>query len=260
MNKIKPFQLKGNVITRLDENIWSCKITRFLRNHIRTDNLLDELEFRLNEVYFVLYENELFMCKNLNFVDDNYFVEIGCCNEGLYKIEISDKNKFDLIFSEMFIYRHPKKRKNKDFIKVKNLYPLDHPNVIDENIFNKIFIRDFKKTKDKFNTNPNNKALNILRKRFENKPLIENEDIPNDIPNNLNVLNSKKANIWWIKSTYENHIHKFNVRFMDAHILNTKNNNLPILFIRKYPKSLYQQVNKREEADDDDFFFNKISY
>ena len=260
MDKVKTFKLNGNVMTRLDENIWSCNVTRFLRDHLKIDNLLDELEFRLNEVYFVLYEDELYMCKNYNFVDEDYFVEIGCCNKGLYKVEISNKEKFDLVFSEMYIYRNPKKRKDKNFSKIKNLFQLDNPYVIHEKIFNKIFINNFKQTKEKFVSNPNNKALKILRERFEDIPFMQNETIPNDIPVNLNVLKSQKANIWWIKSTNENFIHKFNIRFMDAHILNVKDNNLPILFIRKYPKSLYQQVEKRKEAEDDDFYFKKIKY
>ena len=105
-----------------------------------------------------------------------------------------------------------------------------------------------------------NEALSTLRARFENRPVMEEEEALqlDELPP---ITGAQRANVWWIKAVHTAmQQHKYYIRFMDAHVLTLSEQPLPFLYIERWPRALYQQIEEVPNGDclQPEFFFRRV--
>jgi len=213
-----PFNLNGKILTRKNSYTWICQVSRFLWDY--KNNNFEELIFNLTSQYFILHNNILYMYKNYNFNDENFYCNFGSDQDGLYKIEISDNKKFNLILTKIWKYQKPKKGNKHP----NNLFDLDDKYTLDEKTYDDIM--------RKINSNQvidveiDNKPLELLIEKFNEKPFFDED--------------SKNVNLWWVKGKYlpNKGYHRYFIKFLDAKLLRTKDKELPCLSIDNI---IYQQ-------------------
>ena len=262
---MQPFHVGGTVMSRIGERAWSCQVSRFLRADDH-EHPLDLLNFYSVRQVFVLQGSVLYLCKTYDFLDSNLFIdEQG--SQGVYRVDVyHDSEKFDLVFTRMWRYECVKRGQRHPV----NQFPKDHPNTLDERVYDRIL--QHQDTEEQTGVDypvgvrVQNEALSLIQSRFENRPVMEDEGEVEEVPplvppllHELPIIRSQRANIWWIKAVHEGVQHKYYVRFMDAHVLTLSDRTLPLLYIERGPRALYQQIGDPPHWGlKPEFFFRRV--
>ena len=192
---------------------------------------LNVLELNVTTQILVLHEGQLYMRTNHNMMLDHFYPTGGWeGNPGVYTIESSPTEKFDLLLMRLEPFLEVRKGKKHP----QNMYPRDHERSMEESVYNKIVSKADSpdgRVDDGVATTP---VLNVLRERFEGVP----------------VLYGNRVNAWWIKTPDTQDA--FWVRFLDTLLYEEEGNTF--LRIRNRPRGLYEQVPHEEKWVTEPFF------
>ena len=227
--------LDGCVLTKTGSRTWSCQIARFLRKRHteEKEHPLNVLELNVTTQVLVLHDGQLYMRTNYNMMVDHYYPTGGWeGNPGVYKIEVSPAAKFDWALTRLEPFLEVRKGKKHP----QNIYPRDHERSMEEGVHAKIVsAADSPDGLVEVEVAHSPPALNMLRERFENVPVLDA---------------TGRVNAWWIKTPDTQDA--FWVRFADTLVYETEGETF--LRIRNRPRGLYRKVPHEEKWITEPFF------
>ena len=246
---MQAFHPEGNVLTRVNDHVWACQVTRFLLDHYTDRHPLELIAFNVTTQHFVLFDDVLYMHKNANFTDGRYFVTEGSTSDDVFRVDVEEQSSsFDLKMTKIHCHRSTRKGQRHP----RNLLPLDHPDVLCEEKYNRI-LRHEAGSRSAAGKLP--QALSLLLRRYEGVPIIGESMAVPEAARREGAVGARRANVWWIR-TQDGFMQEYYIRFMDALVLDFKGTSY--LHFRSRPYGLYAQTDDHEEVRMCDYFFRKI--
>lgn len=234
MNMVSVLAENGPVMVCERKGVWRVRVSRFLKQ-LRNPQPLSKLGLNVTLQYFLQHKDQLYFHYNFNFTDDSYFETEGSLEERVYRVDLyTENNRFDLKFTQIWKFMHKKKGRRHP----QNLFPLSHPNTLDEHVFESI-IRHQVQPHDEIAP-----SLSLLLSKYENATLYEKMEV------------GYKANLWWVRPAETFNPHYFYIRFLDATLFSDDEEKWCIQIFNR-PYIVLQQIEHPQLQSCDVFFKRK---